>query len=120
MLDSQIEDTIEMVRNQILEMIIAPLLGANFGIKQQDDLGSFKTDKFLPPENAQMRANLISSGMLQGIIESTDLSAINQYRADAGLDPVSAEDYNQQQVRKMLEAQAQQPPQAFEPGGNEE
>ncbi len=41
-------------------------------------------------------------------------------RRDAGLDPISAEDYNQQQIRKMLEAQAQQPLQAFQFGDNEE
>ena len=67
-----------------------------------------------------MRANLISSGMLQGLIDSNDIEAINQYRKDAGLEPISAEDYNQQQVRKMLEAQAQQPSQAFQPGENQE
>ena len=119
-LDAQIEDVIEMVRSQILEMAVRPLLAANFGITHQDDYGYFKTDKFLPPEQSQMRANLISSGMLQGLIDPNDLEAINQYRKDCGLNPVSAEDYNQQQVRKMLEAQAQQPLQAFEPGGNEE
>lgn len=107
-LDAQIEDMIEMMRNQLLEMVIRPLLAANFGIRQQDDFGTFKTDTFLPPENAQMRANLISSGMLQDIIDSNDLAAKNQYRRDCGLEPISAEDYNQQQVRKMLEAQAQQ------------
>ncbi len=107
-LDAQIEDMVEMMRNQLLEMVIRPLLAANFGIKHQDDFGTFKTNTFLPPENAQMRANLISSGMLQGIIDPNDLAAINQFRKDAGLEPVSAEDYNQQQIRKLLEAQAQQ------------
>lgn len=107
-LDIQIEDTILSARSQILEMIVRPLLSANFGLKEQDDFGSFDTDNFLPPEQSQMRANLISSGMLQGLIDPNDLEAINQYRKDCGLTPVSAEKYNEIQVRKMIEAQQQQ------------
>lgn len=107
-LDTQIEDIIEMIRNQILEMVIRPLLASNFGIRQQDDFGTFKTDVFLPAETANMRANLISTGMLQGIIESDDLSAINQFRRDCGLEPVTTEDFNKLQVKKMIEAQIKQ------------
>jgi len=46
--------------------------------------------------------------MLQGVVPSSDLEAINRIRVDCGLSDISTEAYNDMQIKAILQQQQQQ------------
>lgn len=104
-LDTQIGSMVGITREHIVEQVAKDLLTANFGVTQQDDFGKFEQNKQLPPGEASMRITNIMSSMLQGIIKSNDLEAVNRVRVDCGLSALSAEEFQQQIVQDILQQQ---------------
>ena len=112
--DTQIEGLVVQMRNQILEQIVRPLLQANFGIQEQDEFGGFASEKFLPPEMSATRVSNLMSAMLQGVIDTNDIEAVNVIRRDCGLEPLTKEEFDRRQVQKILQQQKVQPSYAIE------
>lgn len=104
-MDSMIGGTVEVGRQQFVEQIVRDLLNANFGIKNQDDYGEFKDSGFLSPEQAGMRITNLMSAMLQGVVDSSELEAINRIRVDCGISPISAEEFNYRQIQALMAQQ---------------
>lgn len=113
-LDTQIDAMLMIAREHVIEQLAKDLLSANFGLNRQDHYGSFEEDKYLPPEQAGLRVSNIMSAMLQGIVRSDELEAINRVRLDCGLSEISAHDYNQAQVQAILQQQQLQQQQSYE------
>ncbi|RCJ41167.1 hypothetical protein A6769_38695 [Nostoc punctiforme NIES-2108] len=107
-LDTQIEDIVNDLRDELLEKIVRPLLMANFGPKFEDNLGEFKSDKFLDPSLAATRVSNLTIAMSSGTIDANDLEATNRLREDLGLSPFTKEQFDQQQLAKLLAQQEQQ------------
>jgi hypothetical protein len=107
-LDTQIGSMLDIAREQFIEQIARDLLHANFGINHQDDYGSFAEDQYLPPEQSGLRISNLMSAMLQGIIQPTELEAVNRIREDLGLSILSNEDFNEMQMQQILAQQQQQ------------
>ena len=107
-LDTQIGSMLDIAREQFIEQIARDLLHANFGINHQDDYGSFVEDQYLPPEQSGLRISNLMSAMLQGIIQPTELEAVNRIREDLGLSVLSNEDFNEMQMQQVLAQQAAQ------------
>lgn len=106
-LDTQMTGLIQIARDQFIEQIARDLLQANFGMSKQDDYGSFQSDRYLPPEQASMRITNIMSGMLQGIIPTNNLEAVNRVWQDCGLTPMTTEDFQVLQMQQLLQQQQQ-------------
>lgn len=107
-LDTQIGSMVDITREHFVEQIAKDLLGANFGITQQDDYGKFAESKKLAPEQASMRLTNLMSAMLQGIVKSNELEAINRIREDCGLSVLSIEQFNDMVMQDLLQQQQQQ------------
>ena len=107
-LDTQIEDLVNDLRDQLIEKVIRPLLLANFGNRFEDNLGRFESDKFLDPTMVSMRVSNLTLSMGQGFIDANDLEAINRLREDLGLSPKSKEEFDQEQLAKLLAQQEYQ------------
>ncbi len=106
-LDTQIEDIVNDLRDELLEKIVRPLLMANFGPRFEDNLGEFKSDKFLDPSLAATRVSNLTMAMSSGTIDANDLEATNRLREDLGLSPFTKEQFDQQQLSKLLAQQEQ-------------
>lgn len=106
-IDTQIIGLIQIAKEQFIEQIVRDLLQANYGIKQQDDYGEFKQDSYLPPEQASMRITNLMSAMLQGIVQPSELEAVNRIREDCGLSRLSEEDFQIMQMNQILQQQQQ-------------
>lgn len=106
-IDTQISGLIQIAKEMFIEQAIAPLLQANFGIKQQDDYGEFKPDPYLPPEQASMQMTNLMSAMLQGVVQPTELEAVNRIRENCGLSRLSVEDFQMMQMQQILQQQQQ-------------
>ncbi|MFN6560053.1 MAG: hypothetical protein RMY28_009615 [Nostoc sp. ChiSLP01] len=106
-LDTQIEDIVNDLRDELLEKIVRPLLMANFGPRFEDNLGEFKSDKFLDPSLAATRVSNLTVAMSSGTIDANDLEANNRLREDLGLSPFTKEQFDQQQLAKLLAQQEQ-------------
>ena len=106
-MDSQIEDLVNDLRDQLIEKVVKPLLVANFGSRFEDNPGRFESDKFLDPSMTSMRVSNLTLAMGQGYIDANDLEANNRLREDLGLSPKSKEDFDQEQLAKLLATQEQ-------------
>jgi hypothetical protein len=106
-LDIQSESMVVRLRDQLLEQLIRPLLVANFGIEEQDELGSFTSEEFLPPEMRGTLVSNISQATMQSLLDANDLEVQNAVRKACGISQVSAEQYDQLQLQKLLAAQAE-------------
>lgn len=104
-IDNQILGLVQIAREQFVEQIVKDLLRANFGITQQSDYGEFKADTQLPPEQASMRITNLMSAMLQGVVDPSELEAINRIRQDIGLSTISEEDFQIAQMNQILRQQ---------------
>jgi hypothetical protein len=104
-LDAQIEATVQTLRDQLLEKVVRPLLLANFGTRFEDNLGEFKSEKFLDPMQASSRVNNLTLALTNGIIDNTDLEAVNRLREDLGISSISKEDFDKQQYSKLMAQQ---------------
>lgn len=107
-LDTQIGSMVDITREHFVEQVAKDLLSANFGISQQDDYGKFEEDKKLPPGEASMRITNLMSAMLQGIVKSNELEAVNRIRVDCGLSPLTVEQFNNMIMQDLLQQQQQQ------------
>jgi hypothetical protein len=107
-LDVQSEEMIQAFQEELIDKIIHPLLVKNFGFRFLNEPGGFHTEKFMPPELAGTRVTNISTMMLQGIISSNDLEAINRVRVDCGISPISEEDYHRKSLLQLQEQEGEQ------------
>ena len=107
-LDNQLESIVNSMRDELLEKVVRPLLLANFGTKYESNLGEFKSEKFLDPGLAATRVNNLTLAFNTGILDSTDLEAINRLREDLGISPLSRQQFDEQQLAKLLAQQEQQ------------
>jgi hypothetical protein len=104
-LDVQIEAMVEMMRSQLIEQIVKPLLNANFGDRFKDNYGRFVSDKFLDPSMSATRVSNLMSAILQGIIDGNDLEAINRIRLDCGLTAITAAEWGEMLMNKLIAEQ---------------
>jgi len=74
-LDSQIENLVQQLQDQLIEKIVKPLLVMNFGITE--DFGEFEFDRNLDPEVANIRIQSLISAMSAQVIPTTNLNVIN-------------------------------------------
>lgn len=112
--DTQIEAMVQIMRNQLVEQVVKPLLQANFGIKAQSEFGNFHSEKFLPPEMASTRVSNLMTAMLQGIVAGDDLDAINIVRRDCGLESLTLQEFDRRQkVRIAMQQQQQQQQESY-------
>lgn len=74
-LDSQIENLVQQIQDQLIEKVVKPLLVMNFGITQ--DFGEFKFDRNLDPEVANIRIQSLISALSAQVIPTTNLNVIN-------------------------------------------
>lgn len=104
-LDAQIEAIIQSLREELIEKVIRPLLLANFGTRFEDNLGEFKSEKFLDPMQASARVNNLTLALTNGIIDNNDLEGVNRLREDLGISPISKENFDKQQLAKLMAQQ---------------
>jgi hypothetical protein len=105
-LDIQSESMVMRLRDQLLEQMVRPLLMANFGIDEQDDLGSFESQEFLPPEMRSTVVSNITQATMSSLLDANDIEAQNAVRKACGISPISAEQHDRIQVEKLM-AQAE-------------
>lgn len=104
-LDSQINALVIMLRDQLIENVVRPLLQFNFGMKK--DFGSFAIGDTSDPATKSMRVTNILSAVGSGILPATDLDVQNRIRLDCGL-PETDEKKQQEQLMQQMAQQAQQ------------
>ena len=98
--DSSIEAVVAQIRDSIIEKVIQPLLIWNYG--KQDDYGSFEIDKKTDPNTENLVTNTLMSAMSMGLIQNSDLEAVNKLREGVGLPPITQQD---QMMLAQLQAQ---------------
>jgi len=102
-LDSFIEGLVAALKEELIEKVIRPLLTANFGIR--DEFGDFQQEKFIDPTMAAGRASNIINALSMGVLENTDLAAVNRLRTDLGISELSQEEYDNRMVAKLANEQ---------------
>lgn len=104
-LDTQIEGLVQMLRDELVEKVVRPLLLANFGSRFEDNLGYFEVEKFLDPMQVTGRVSNLLMAFANGIIDNTEIEAINRLRQDLGLSAISKEQFDRQALEKLLAQQ---------------
>ncbi|NJN11681.1 MAG: hypothetical protein HC836_38200 [Richelia sp. RM2_1_2] len=104
-LDNQIEAMIDHLRDELLEKVVRPLLVANFGRKFEQNLGEFKSEKFIDPGMAAARVSNLTMALSTGTLDANDLEAVNRLREDLGLSPFTRQQFDTQQLAKLLAQQ---------------
>lgn len=117
-LDIQSESMVMRLRDQLLEQLVRPLLVANFGIGEQDELGSFESQEFLPPEMRGTLVSNITQATMSSLLDANDIEVQNSVRKACGISEISAEQHDRLQVEKLMaqaEAARQQQEQQNQP-----
>jgi hypothetical protein len=95
-LDSSLIMVVQLIRDQLIEKVIRPLIYFNFG--KQADYGKFE----FTPENDTQKETMITQTLLSalssGIIQPTDYEAINSFRNQLGLNPLDPHDQLSQMI----------------------
>jgi len=108
-LDSSLLMVVQLIRDQLIEKVVRPLIYYNFG--KADDYGEF----VYTAENDPSQENLVTQGLMSalssGLIQNTDYTAINSLRERLKLPPIDP-DIQMQQIQMQQQMQMlSQPPQ---------
>lgn len=117
-LDSSLLMVSQMVRDQLLEKVIRPLIYFNFG--KSDNYGRFEYSPDSDPQQEAMITQGLMSALSSGLIQNTDYEAVNSLRERLKLKPIDPSIQMQmlqmqQQMQSMM-----QPPQQEVPNVPEE
>jgi hypothetical protein len=106
-LDTTIADIVAQIKDQLIEKVIRPLIVANFG--KQSDYGDFVVQASADPaQDSLITSNLMTAFSL-GLLQSSDIDAVNALRERLKLPPVTPEQQQQQAQMTAMLQQLQQP-----------
>lgn len=117
-LDSSLLMVVQMIRDQMVEKVIRPLIYYNFG--KTSNYGKFEFVSENDPQQEAMITQGLMSALSSGLIQNTDYEAVNSLRERLKLKPIDPEIQMgmlkmQQQMQGMM-----QPPQQEMPNVPEE
>lgn len=108
-LDSSLLMVVQLIRDQLIEKVIRPLIYYNFG--KSDNYGKFEFISENDPAQENMVTQGLMSALSSGLIQNTDYEAINSLRDRLKLKPIDPSTQMQQmQVQQQMQ-QMMQPPQ---------
>ena len=104
-LDSSLLMVVQLIRDQLIEKVIRPLIYFNFG--KQADYGQFEFKPDTDPAQESLMTQTLMSALSSGLIQQTDYQAVNKLRERLNLDPIDpsiqAEQMSiQQQLQSMM------------------
>lgn len=102
-LDSSLLMVVQLIRDQLVEKVIRPLIYFNFG--KQDDYGEFEFKPDTDPANEAMLTQSLMSALSSGLIQQTDYQAVNKLRERLKLDPIDPEvQMEQMSIQQRMQA----------------
>jgi capsule polysaccharide export protein KpsE/RkpR len=107
-LDSSLLMVVQLIRDQLVEKVIRPLIYYNFG--KSDDYGEFVyTAENDPGQEAAVTQGLMSA-LSSGLIQNTDYAAVNSLRERLKLPPIDPDIQMQQlQMQQQMQMMSQPP-----------
>ena len=103
-LDSTVEAIVKQIQNQLIEKVVRPLIIWNFGV--QKTYGQFVIEPTTDPSQDNMTIQSLITAISSGIINQTDLAAVNALRSKLDLPVMSQEKQQQMQLLQQLQQQS--------------
>lgn len=103
--DASIEAIVKQIRDELIEKVFRPLILWNFGT--QKNYGSFEVSAVTDPNNESLIVNNLMMAFGQGLIQQTDIDALNLLRDKLKLPPLTQEQLYIQQQMAMIQQQQQ-------------